>query len=257
MIDKIYLISLIICIVTVSAITFITDLQCGKIYNKHMVMFFKLGLIIQVIYFTYSVLNKSDLDFMLEFAINWIVGSVISILLYHFDIWASGDAKYIILMFLLSPVNIVKNKSIIGYQGLMIFTITFSSAFIFLILQSIYLSFTEKSCQRKKIKFNIVYIKEFILKWCFSFMCISTILKIITMISQEFLINNFVLIRIAIIFFMFYLIDKMDDKRTYVVVIALWIIVNVIYKIMYPSSFKLSINYTMLIYVTCCGQVFL
>lgn len=249
MINNVYLFLLISCILAISVFTLITDFKHGKILNKHLGLFMKIGFMIQLCYSFYLILYEKQIQFLGGYIINFIIGTCISICLYYFNIWGAGDSKYVILLLLISPIKLFQEKDIFAFQGLLIFIITFSIAFIYLFGESLYLFITESPTLVHKNNFNMLNIKEFFIKWIFSYSVITVIYRSISIVSRKFLANNMILIRFLIILSMFYFLDKVKKKSVYVLMVVLAFLMTIFDCIINGYNSKFLIDYKILIYV--------
>lgn len=227
MIDNIYLTVLILCLICISIITFITDFKHGKILNKHLGLFMKIGLIVQLLYSIYFIFYEKQIYNFSGYIINFLIGTLISICLYYFDIWGAGDSKYVILMLLIAPINIFKNNGVIAFQGLMIYIITFTVALIYLCGESLYFFYKEVPILERENFFEMFNVKEFFIKWIFSLSIITIIYRVIGLVSRGFLTNNILLIRFLIIILMFYFLDKAKKKGIFVLTVILAFLVTI------------------------------
>lgn len=247
MIDNIYLILIILCIIAVGICTLITDFNYGKILNKHILLFFKIGIVIQFLYIIYRGIFTRDIFFLISYFINFLLGSVVSILLYHFQIWAAGDSKYTILMMILFPLSL--KERFIGGNGVLIYIATFSISFIYLVLESIYLFIKEAPHLKKDRSFNFKIMKDFVKSWLFSFCTIIIIYGGIEQIASEFFLENIILIRIFVILFMFYFLEKSKNKVVYFSVMALGLLILIVNYLRYGSNSKVIFDYRMILFV--------
>lgn len=249
MINNIYLTVLILCLICISIITFITDFKHGKILNKHLGFFMKIGLIIQLLYSMYFIFYEKQIYNFSGYIMNFLIGALISICLYYFDIWGAGDSKYVILMLLTAPINILKNNGIIAFQGLMIYIITFTVALIYLCAESLYFFCKEVPTLERENFFKIFNIKEFFIKWLFSFSIITIIYRAISLVSREFLTKNVLLIRFLIILLMFYFLDKAKKKGICIITVILAVLATTFDYYINGYSSRFIIDYKMLFFV--------
>ncbi len=117
----------------------VTDIRHGLIQNKVIAVTGLLGLLANLIY--YTVFAEV---FLVAFVLNVAVMAAISIAFYALHIWAAGDSKLLMLAVFLIPARIY-------YEGnnvtatVIIMILIFSIAYIYIILESIYLGIKEKN----------------------------------------------------------------------------------------------------------------
>lgn len=87
-------------LILLGIITSITDTREGRIYNKTLVIFMIMGLILDTVYYGYL---ASDL--FLSFLLNFVVIAFISLTLFYTHTFAGGDCKLSLVMALLYPAN--------------------------------------------------------------------------------------------------------------------------------------------------------
>ncbi|WP_238916817.1 hypothetical protein [Clostridium sp. YIM B02555] len=249
MINNIYLTLIILFLISISVITFITDFNYGKILNKHLGLFMKIGLIIQLLYSMYLILYEKQIFNFSGYIINLLIGTLISICLYYFDIWGAGDSKYVILILLVEPINIFQNNGVIAFQGLMLYIFTFTMALIYLCGESLYFFYKEVPTLERENFFRTINIKEFLLKWLYSFSIITIIYKIIDLVSRGFLNNNVLIIRFLVVILMFYFLDKMKKKGVVVITVILAVVATLVDYFIKGYSSGIIIDYKILFLV--------
>lgn len=91
---EILLISLLI---VLGILASITDTREGRIYNKTLLIFMIMGLILDTVYYGYLARNL-----FLSFLLNFVVIALISLTLFYTHTFAGGDCKLSLVMALLS-----------------------------------------------------------------------------------------------------------------------------------------------------------
>lgn len=89
---------LLILVIILCVISSVTDLKTGKIYNRTLLIFARVGLILDAVYYGYFVR-----DTFIEFAANFGLVAAVSITLYFVDCFAGGDCKLAIVLSLIYP----------------------------------------------------------------------------------------------------------------------------------------------------------
>jgi hypothetical protein len=234
---------------SISVCTFITDFKYGKILNKHLKMVALIGLIMQIVYMLYQIDLKKHSIFFNDYFINLIIGALISICLYYFDIWGAGDSKYFILLLLLAPMCIFKEPNKIAFQVELFLIVTFSVAFIYIFLESLYLFINETPVVIIRSKFTFLYIQKFIIKWMFSYSIIIIVYKIVGLISKDYFGNNIILIRLIIILIMIYLLDNIKCMKFYFPIIILGSLIFVSNCFINSRENKIIIDYKMILII--------
>lgn len=249
MINNLYITFLILCLLAISVMTFITDFNHGKILNRHLKIFMKVGFIIQLLYSLYLIFYEKQIHFFSGYFINLFIGTFVSICLYYFDIWGAGDSKYVILMLLISPVSIFMENDTIAIHGLMIFVITFAIAFVYLFGESIYFFIKEVPALERKNLFNMTNAKGFTVNWIVSYSFITIIYKSINLISREFLAVNIIFIRFSIMLIMFYFLEKIKKKSIAISIVTLAILSTILDYFINGYNSNFIIDYKILLFI--------
>ncbi len=139
--------ALLILTLIAASIATVTDLKYGKIYNKMIII---LGLIGAPLVTTlYGFLNK---DLLLQFIINFSITIMLSLLFYAFKIWAAGDAKLMALLVFLLPYSYYYSYEGMYFPTIYIFIVIFSLAFLYVVMESIFLSIQDCKMLKARIK---------------------------------------------------------------------------------------------------------
>lgn len=248
MIEYFYEIVIFLNIVYFSIKTAISDLKYGKIYNKDIKIGVISACIIQMLYICFGINNGGSGQKVIIYILNLLIGSMVSYLLFKFNLWGAGDSKYLILLLLLAPINTFSKNRILAEFTVRLLVITFSLAFIFIIIQSIYFKIKEvPTLNNANRRINRDIIKEIFIQWLIFYFLLTIISFITRSISDEFWNNNIILIRLIISMFMFYYIDKMKNKNVIYTLVIVGIIIKV-YEIISIHNISLSIQVVDLIF---------
>ncbi|MBV7276158.1 hypothetical protein I6U48_25055 [Clostridium sp. PL3] len=121
-----------------------TDIKEGKIYNKHLLIFFLMAIVLQVIY-----LSSKNQDVVKGYLINLAASIIFSLSIYCFKIWAAGDAKLLILIMSLMPLEVYKINNMNVFPGFSIIMYIFLCGFIYVALESMFLYVKDKFIKRE------------------------------------------------------------------------------------------------------------
>lgn len=147
----------------------VSDIRTNKIPNTSILCGFLCALIGNVLYFILT-----DNMLIWDFALNVISATLISFAMYALHIWAGGDVKLFILMAILIPAELYKQKAPLSIVT--IYITIFSIAFIYLVIESVVLLVTKEK-GIKKISFKGS--AKPILSCMVSIMAFQTILRFI------------------------------------------------------------------------------
>jgi len=109
-----------------------SDIRANKISNKNIVIGMSAAVLCNIVYFILA-----GTENLLSFLINVAAAVVVSFLMYALHIWAGGDVKLFVLFSLLIPADLLKQKTPIS--TVTIFITAFSLAFIYLLLESLFM----------------------------------------------------------------------------------------------------------------------
>lgn len=128
-----------------AAVCSVTDIKYGKINNTYVFIGVAAAISANIVYF---MLIHGRL--LVPFLINSAFAVITSVLLYALHIWAGGDVKLFVLMSLLLPAEYEKHT--VPMPIIIVFIVSFSVAFLYLIIESVILCTKNK---RKKAAMKI------------------------------------------------------------------------------------------------------
>lgn len=164
------------------------DIKKGIIPNKLILISAIPVIILDVIY--YSVFAR---EYFKLFVINFVILSVLSVLMYALNLWAAGDSKLLFLIVLAIPGRMYSTE--VGARlspALFIVVLTFSVAFVYVILESAFLIVKNKTKISPDISIKTVL--QFLKQYYCCFIYISFINYGITLLFPTFTANNSYLI---------------------------------------------------------------
>lgn len=136
-----------------------SDLRKGMIYNKTLVVFSILAVVIDAAYYGYFAR-----DLLIEFLMNLIVVAVISLYLFYSHSFAGGDCKMFMVLAMLYPARFYITY---GNSNITLFlTIGFSilAGYIYLLSSSVW------GIATKKVKITSAYVRNFLLSFIKSYL---------------------------------------------------------------------------------------
>lgn len=227
----------------------ITDLQKGMIYNKHLMVFASISVVLNFIYYGAFAQN-----FILEYFFNLIIIVVISCFLFYSHSYAGGDTKMTIVLASLYPARyyIEYNESSL--------TLFFSIAFAFLIGYFFLLNNSIYGIINKTIPITkdyfINHIVFFLKRYLCALLYISLINLLVLIISKNGIIINVWFIRL-ICFILTFVISKYEVLRNKYSISAVFVLVLV--GSIYSKEIPVSINvedYFLILFLMFC-QLFI
>lgn len=182
---------MIVLVLLVSIISAVTDIKRGKIYNKLLLPFSVLGLVLLVLYFT----KNQELA---PYLINLLIGTLLSLVLYKSRVWGGGDSKLWIFICAFLPFLVFDYTKYILFPSMYIFIYTFVFAYIYVILDT--LKQLVRKRQSKAISFSKKGLtKDRILIFISVYFMISILYGLLTLFLGEYFIYNRLWISIFVI----------------------------------------------------------
>ena len=138
----------------------ITDCKKSQIKNKHILICSLSSILLDLFY--YLLWSRES---FLPFITNFLLLSLVSAFMYAYHLWAAGDCKLMMTIALSLPGRFLTTWDIGPFASFVIIIITFSLAFIYLILETIFLDIKNKSIF--KIQFKSFNWKHFFISYSF------------------------------------------------------------------------------------------
>ena len=138
-------------LVTVGIYSSYSDCKKGIIHNAVVITGLCGAIIGNTVYFVVNQMNG-----LLPFLGNLLSAIIISGLMYLLNIWAGGDVKLFVVSAALIPADLLKQR--IPLPEVFIFIIIFSSAFLFILLQSIVFFIRKEKLPFPKTKLSLIHI---------------------------------------------------------------------------------------------------
>lgn len=148
--------------------TTVTDFQSGIIGNRPLLCAACIGTVLNTVY--YAVFAGA---FLMGYLTNVLVLAILSILFYACHFWAAGDSKLLALVAFLLPARLFGWESGELFPGISLLILTFSSAFIYLIVESIVF------CIKDKDFFSGKDVRKGLLRFIKSYVFCGTYLSLI------------------------------------------------------------------------------
>ncbi|MCB8818323.1 hypothetical protein [Desulfosporosinus shakirovi] len=200
--------------------TSFTDMSRGKIYNKHLLKFFP---IIMVIDIANVVITKQDHKTVLLFIVNFLIGTVIAILLYYWRAWAGGDAKLFSLVLLIVPNEIYPESANNIFPGFWLLVSVFSIGFLYILTETVYLLFKDLRQGRFQAYKNPFPKGNMVIpRYIFSFMLVLLESRLLVRIfPSQFLISNLWITYFVSILTILAILKFIKSTRTYIILAIL------------------------------------
>lgn len=132
--------------VAIGILSTVTDFKEKKIYNKTIICGVSISLLLYIVLW-----NQIDMELIKSYVINLGISVLISFLFFYFKIWAAGDAKLFIAMIIMIPFELYEVDTTNVFPGIYLLIIIFSVAFIYVVIETIFL-WSKDSEKFKKLK---------------------------------------------------------------------------------------------------------
>ena len=222
-----------------------SDLNEGKVYNKHIAMFLSVGTLLDIVY--YSTVGR---NMFAAFVANLVVITVIALCLFFSHSFAGGDAKLLFVLAVMYPAGfyLTYNGNSLTLYITVMFAIIYG--YLFLIIFSIRNLLTGKS------KITGAYIMRYIAKFIYSFIAALVYIGILNVLfliitARGIVIDNWIY-RVVSLVVAYIVNSKGRFKRWYLLgTAALTLALMMIHFRIVPFSFELG-NYILIILILFC-----
>lgn len=179
-------------VVSVCTYSSYTDIKNGVIKNRMLVIAATISLAFNILY--YAVFAGSD---FIGYLLNFAITATISVGLYCSDIWAAGDSKLLIYVMFSLPYRVYLSGGIT--PAIVIIMLTFATAFVYYLIESVVLSFKKRNSTVPSMSLNrlfsnlLSFVKNYIV--CSVYLLLFN--KIIYIIDSSFIASNEYLITLS------------------------------------------------------------
>lgn len=234
-------------VLTIGAISAITDFKDKKIYNKNLIIAFFISFI------TYIILYKQiETYYIKKFFINLAISTLISFLFFYFKIWAAGDAKLFILIIFMIPIEIYDVNENNFFPGLYLLMIIFSIAFIYIFVETIVL-FIKDNNKKEKFKLHQITkekVLQFLITYFMGYFIILFINNFLGILIPKFYMTNQELIYISNFLILFYLYRIINSNKVRVVILLITCLSNIVYYWIYGvQNYRLDFKVISIVFI--------
>lgn len=235
-----------------------TDFKSGKVLNKHVSKFLLVGFAVSALYYCLSI-KQVGLDGIFKYALNILICSAVSFLLYYLKIWGAGDAKLYFTIVTLTPFNLYVDESFSVFPGFILLAIIFGIGFLYLFIETTVLFI--KDLSKKQIKKDFIIAKGFNkrvlgeLTWslAFSYFFSSTAFILLMHFFPDIFVNNRGLFMFLNVFIITIALNNLKGKKVYYAVTILtisFLLINVfIVQLQYMISTATIISLAIFLFV--------
>lgn len=231
--------------VIVGIVASITDFKNQKIFNKTLIIAIICSLL------TYVILYKEiETQYIISFILNLIIGIIISFLFFYFEIWAAGDAKMFITTLLMIPYEFYGANEKNIFPGMQLLIIIFSIAFIYVIIETIILSFKNEK-KVKTIDIRTITKKDIIdllLQYFMGYFFIIFINNITIQFFEQFRKYNELLMFLCNMLLLMFLYKRVNERKTTMKLLIIFIICNFLYYIIFGFQiYSINLKYVAIV----------
>ena len=225
----------------------ITDFKNQKILNKSLMIATVFSLLTYV-----ALYQQVETQSIIPFIVNIIIGIVMSFLFFHFQIWAAGDAKMFVTILLMIPYNLYEANEKNVFPGMQLLIMIFSLAFIYVIIETIVLSFKDEK-KVKTIDMKAITRKEileFLVQYFMGYFLILFINNISIQFWQQFREYNEILILLCNMLLLMFLYKRVNNMKLTIKLLIVFIICNFIYYIIFGFQiYSVNLKYIIIVAV--------
>lgn len=205
-----------------------TDFKSGKVLNKHITKFLIVGLVASAIYYFLSI-KQVGVEGIFKCALNILICSTVSFLLYYLKIWGAGDAKLYFTIISLIPFNLYVDESFSVFPGFILLAVIFGLGFLYLFIETTVLFI--KDLSKKQIKKDFIIVKgfnkhvlgELIWSLTLSYFFSSTTFILLMHYFPDVFVNNRGLFMFLNVFIITITLNNLKGKKIYYAVTILTI----------------------------------
>ena len=198
--------TLLLCTILVLGVTVIrSDYQFGVIRNKALKAALIFGLCVNCFYLGFFVR-----PLIKDFLLNWVLISILAILLYSYHFWAAGDSKLLICISFLTPARYYAEDMRI--TGIYFIIYIFLTAYVYIIVDSI-LQSVKKKRFFKTNTFTKNNIQAFLKRYVISYLYLRALSILMQVILQESYYRNSVFFAFVNIFIVIMIHEKPVFKK--------------------------------------------
>lgn len=176
--------SLLVCVMLIACVS---DIKTGLVRNKFLFPFYVVALVLETVY--YAVFAR---DIVVDFAVNFGIIIIVSLLLYFTHVFGGGDVKLMILLALLYPANyyvVINNQNITLFVTILV---SFISGYCYVVGLGLRDIITKKRKVEKKRVFSSF--KQFLRCYLISlvYICLVNIINS-ELLSKVYSLNELIL----------------------------------------------------------------
>lgn len=226
-------------------ISVVTDVKNKKIYNRNIIIAVIMSTLVYAIFW-----KQIEFIYLKNFLINLCISILISFLFYYFKIWSAGDAKLFLAIIYMIPYELYEVETTNFFPGLYILILIFSTAFLYVVIETIYLWIKdeEKFKKIKQLKLSKSQISDFIVKYFMGYFIILFINNILFKVFSEFKQNNAGLIIVCNMLLLIFIYRVINDRKRTIITMIVFVIANIIYYLIFGIEIY-GINIKMLLLV--------
>ena len=218
---------LIILFCYIALISYYSDKKNGIIPNKNL-------LVIGIIAVILKILDYKNIDIM-------IIQLVISC------IWAGGDSKLFIVEAILTP-NILYVQDRMAIFQVIVFS--YSSVYVYLIIDSIY-AYIRKKETYNKLSLKNINVKFFIMNWLLVFLASADIQKLLYYLLRKFYIENYIIFVFGNMFFVLIMKEVLlkVSRQLRNSILILLLVLFMVLSLISPINFKIDLKNVIIVLV--------
>lgn len=230
--------------IILAGIASITDFKNKKIYNKTIIIAICISI------FTYIICwRQIEFIYLKNYLINLFISGIIAFIFFCFRIWAAGDAKLFFALVFMIPYEIYEVQMYNIFPAIYIMIMIFSIAFIYVVLETIFLWIKDDNRFEKIKIFNSkINYKDFFINYIMGYSIVLFVNNITYKFFEEFRVYNSGLMILSNMLLLIYIYTVIKGRKKSLAITSVFLLANIIYYMYFGFSIY-SINFKMLILV--------
>lgn len=206
--------------IVIGVISAITDFKEKKIYNKYLICAIVGSTIAYIIFW-----RQIEFDLIDKYILNLLISIGISFAFFYFKIWAAGDAKLFLALVLMIPYEVYETNEFNVFPALYLLIMIFGIAFVYIVIETIYLWIRDKEKIKNLNTFNITKKQfiNFLIQYFMGYFIILFINNILMKFFPEFRLYNgglAILCNMLILLFIYRIVSQIRLASVIAIVFA-------------------------------------
>ena len=233
--------------IMIGIISAITDFKKKKIYNKYLICAIFVSAITYLIFW-----KQIEFNLINKYVLNLLISVGISFAFFYFKIWAAGDAKLFLALVFMIPYEIYETNEFNIFPALYLLIMIFGIAFIYIVIDTIYLWTKDKKKVEVLEIFNITSKKliNFLIQYFMGYFIILFINNTMMKFFMEFRLYNGGLVLLCNMLILLFIYRIVVQVKLASIITIIFAVLNLIYYIKFGFHINsIDINFFILVII--------